>query len=355
MLHIYTEPPPPPPRANAASRFPNSNFPPPPKPPLFTAKTTKGSTPTTGSQKLARFHMPDARSSAYNRKEFDNAKTKTSDFKAWEHMRHGSGPLPRSRKDNTQSAKATSGTAEGGRAFNADRDAKDLNPRRPTSRQTDWEDKSDAGMSNPQRTSTMRPVPKVNGYAPTTSNAGDEPQARSAYFNVSRADRPTSSGNRSNMPPPPSRAPTAKKADPLQAFKERWGMLGHLGVSNVIPLTLLFMARRRTSRFLSYIDPQPQTRLEKAIHAPASTIASLWAPKITMPALHLQPLRALLGLHGRRDLTLCQRRPLTSVRTMMMTKRPRQHIYVPSRLPNQAVLGCELVLSSARTSIRTWG
>ena len=229
MLHTYTEPPPPPPRANAAPRSPNSNFPPPPKPPPFTAKTTKGPTPTTGSQKLARFHMPDARSSAYKRKEFDDAKTKTSDFKAWEHMRHGSGPLPRSCKDNTQSAKATSGTAEGGRAFNADRDAKDPNPRRPTSRQTDWEDNPDAGMSNPQRTSTMRPVPKVNGYAPTTPNAGDEPQARSAYFNVSRADRPTSSGNRSNMPPPPPRAPTAKKADPLQAFKEQMGNAGTFG------------------------------------------------------------------------------------------------------------------------------
>lgn len=91
MLHTYTEPPPPPPRANAAPRSPNSNFSPPPKPPPFTAKTTKGPTPTTGSQKLARFHMPDARSSACKRKEFDDAKTKTSDFKAWEHMRHGSG------------------------------------------------------------------------------------------------------------------------------------------------------------------------------------------------------------------------------------------------------------------------
>jgi len=84
-------------------------------------------------------------------------------------------------------------------------------------------------MLNPQRTSTMRPVPKVNGYAPTTPNAGDEPQARSAYFNVSWADRPTSSGNRSNMPPPPPRALTAKKAAPLQAFKEQMGNAGTFG------------------------------------------------------------------------------------------------------------------------------
>ena len=75
----------------------------------------------------------------------------------------------------------------------------------------------------------MRPVPKVNGYAPTTPNAGDEPQARSAYFNASRADRPTSSGNQSNMPPPPPRAPTAKKADRLQAFKEQMGNAGTFG------------------------------------------------------------------------------------------------------------------------------
>lgn len=60
----------------------------------------------------------------------------------------------------------------------------------------------------------------------------NEPQARSAFYNVSRGERPSPSRTQTNMPPPsrppPSagRAPTSKKPDPASAYTTSNGANG---------------------------------------------------------------------------------------------------------------------------------
>lgn len=218
LLHNYNGAPPPPPRTNAAARAATSNFPPPPKPPPFNPKP-KFSSPKTGPQKYSTFTAtPEAKTGTWRTKDANDAKTKTNDFKAWEHMRHGQGPIPKVRKE-PPTPEATFGPDI--RPPANDRDPNGSLPRRNTARRTDWEAMPDAGMSGTQRTGTFRvPPSKPNGYFPATPDAGDEPQARSAYFNVQQGERSTSSRGKTNMgPPPPPRAPTAKKPDPVQAFK----------------------------------------------------------------------------------------------------------------------------------------
>ena len=216
LLHTYTDAPPPPPRRNAAQRSPTSNFPPPPKPPAFKPQTNS-SPPRTGPSKYTQFNAADPPTSSYRRKDAEEARSKTNDFKAWEHMRHGQGPVPRARKEAPQPAKAS--TAQHGRYFSTGRDESGAFPKRANLRHTDWEDLPDAGMPNVSRANTTR-VPPKTGYAPGTPDAGDERQARSSYFNIGRGDRPTSSSRtQTTMPPPPPRAPTARRPDPLQGFK----------------------------------------------------------------------------------------------------------------------------------------
>ena len=134
-------------------------------------------------------------------------------------MRHGQGPIPRGRKES----KPASSQAERERHDYVGHNANNTMPRRTTPRRTEWENLPDAGMPNIKRSNTTtRLPPKSFTYAPSTPGVGgDEPQARSAYFNVSR-DRPNPSRAQTNMPPPPpptARAPTAKKSDGRPAFK----------------------------------------------------------------------------------------------------------------------------------------
>ena len=214
LLHTYTDAPPPPPRRPGWS-----NFPAPPPPPPTSAKKSAFSPPpsASGPQKYARFSTPDPPS--WRTRTTDDVKSKTNDFKAWEHMRHGQGPVPRGRKETKYSS------------FQSERDRQDYTgqnvnnntPKKTTHRRTEWENLPDAGMPNMQRSNSVRMPPKASTYAPSTPGAGnDESQARSAYFKISQ-DRPASSRAQTNMPPPPSRAPTAKKPDPLQAFKSSNG------------------------------------------------------------------------------------------------------------------------------------
>ena len=209
QLHTYAEAPPPPPRRPAGF----SNFPPPPPPPPMSSKKTtfSQSSGASGPQKYTRFNTSDPPS--WRTRTTDDPKSKTNDFKAWEHMRHGQGPIPRGRKETKPTG------------FQPEREFQDhtaqnnstSTPRRPAQRRTEWENLDDAGMPNMPRGTASRP--KSAAYAPATPGVGnDEPQARSAYFKLSQ-DRPPPSRVQTSMPPPPSRAPTAKRADPLKPFK----------------------------------------------------------------------------------------------------------------------------------------
>lgn len=212
LLHTYTDAPPPPPRPNVHSRPPNSKFaPPPPRPTPSSATKPTFPPPPSNSQKYARFNRPESATSWRNTNAED-AKSKTNDFKAWEHMRHGQGPIPRGRAVPPKPPKVA--PFQSARNVPSGREADDKVPKGTTPRQV-WEHRSDAGMT---RANTTRPPPKKTGFAPG-SPGGDEPQAHSAYFNISRGERPTTSRAQMNMAPPPGRTPTAKKPDPLQAFK----------------------------------------------------------------------------------------------------------------------------------------
>lgn len=220
LLHTYTDAPPPPPRNNPSRPPGFSNFPPPPRPHPTTPKKPTFPPPPSGAQKYARFSTPDPQS--WRTTDTDDAKSKRNDYRAWEHMRHGQGPIPRGRKD-TRPASSQPGPE---RSDYAGPNANNTMPKRTTPRRTEWENLPDAGMPNVKRANTTRLPPKSFSYAPSTPGAsGDEPQARSAYFSVTR-DRPVPPRAQTNMPPPPSpasRAPTAKKPDPSPAFKTSTG------------------------------------------------------------------------------------------------------------------------------------
>lgn len=110
---------------------------------------------------------------------------------------------------------ARASTFQPGREFN------ERVPRSTTRGRADYDQYPgvSAGMPGMAGTKTSR-SPKRPGFAPGTPGA-DEGQAPSAYFNVSRGERPASSRAQTNMPPPPSPAHTKKNHDPLQGFREK--------------------------------------------------------------------------------------------------------------------------------------
>ena len=189
----------------------NTNFPPPPSraPP----SASKSNFPPPPPNRYSTFGRAEATNS-WNGAGAEDAKTKTNNFKAWEQMRHEQGPLPGRNmppKTSTFSAgrEAGSGIPEGSM------------PKRPG---TDRFSDSYADSPGMPRSKTTR-VPKKPGFAPATPG-GDEPQAQrsSAYFNVSRGERPPAPRANVHFPPPPSRSgATAKKPDPFNAFKSTAG------------------------------------------------------------------------------------------------------------------------------------
>ena len=209
QLHTYTEAPPPPPRRPAGF----SNFPPPPPPPPMNTKKSafSQSSSSSGPSKYAKFNTPDP--PPWRTRPADDVKSKTNDFKAWEHMRHGQGPIPRGRKE-------TNRTGHGQEREFSDQTAPNVKtspPRRSANRRTEWENMTDAGMPNKPR--GFAPRVKTSTYAPSPPGTGsDEPQARSAYSKISQ-DRPAASRAHTGMPPPASRAPTAKIPTTFTKFK----------------------------------------------------------------------------------------------------------------------------------------
>ena len=212
MLHTYNGTSPPPTKPNVPPRPTPTGFPPPPRPPPAAAPKSQYPPPPSGAQKYARFNRPES-ASTWGSSGTDYAKAKTNDYKAWEQMKHGQGPIPR----RTVPPKAPrAATFLPGREPNGGF-SRDSNRGR-----AEWERFQD-GMPGITRSNTSRVSPKRSGFAPSTPG-GDESQAPSAYFNVSRGERPNSSRAQTNMPPPPSPAPTKKKPDPLQSVRDRMGV-----------------------------------------------------------------------------------------------------------------------------------
>lgn len=209
-----SRPPKPPPR----SPQPNAPPPPPRQPPPFTRNPFPPPPPPAGSR---RSHVPprnDTRSS-WAQASAEDARAKTNDFKAWEQMRHGQGPVPSTGTAPRYSAKSA--------AFSPGRDHgggrhTDSMPKRPNRDHLDDAYSHVPGVSTSHTTRT----PTKAGFAPGTPG-GDEPPARnsSAYFNVFRAERAATSRDGAHAPPPPKR-PTApaKRADPLQSFRNHAGV-----------------------------------------------------------------------------------------------------------------------------------
>lgn len=224
LLHTYAGSSSSPTRPSVPTRSPMSDFPPPPRPPPYTATKNTFTPHTSGAQRYKDFrNRPEP--ATWRGASTDDPKTKISDFKAWDSMRtprRGEGPIPSQTQRRTVPPKAARPPpVPPGRETNG-KAAKDPSPRRPG---WDHVPEPHAGMPGTTRADTSRGPPQKNGFAPTTPGAGDEPQARSAYFTVGRGERPASSRSHTQMPPPPipGHAPTSKRPDPLAPFKDKVG------------------------------------------------------------------------------------------------------------------------------------
>ena len=185
-----------------------SDFPPPPRPPPYTPNRSTFSPPPSAARKYDKYSRT---STGWSNVDPADARAKNNDFKAWEQMRHGQPTMPSRRAPPPQwspgrSAFDMKNTSPPGRASYGPAPKP---PRRP------WEDLKDAGMPpNLSRANTARPSPKKGGFAPASAEQ-DEGQVPSARYNVFSNDR---SKHASAMPPPPPRAPTSKRPDPMPAF-----------------------------------------------------------------------------------------------------------------------------------------
>ena len=217
MLHTYTSPvrPNPPPRAAA------SNFPPPPRrTPQASASTSFPPPPPSGSSRYTN-HMRADPANAY-KSPADDAKARANAFRAWEQMRHGQGVPPQARPVPPRPTKPA--------AFQPEREPMSYPPKEPTQRPM-WDQGKEPhpGLPKMARSNTTR-VPKKGGFAPGFS-VGDEPSARntSAYFNVSKGERPDISRTSFEPRPPPPPHPSngrsnLNRPDPLKAFRPHSGV-----------------------------------------------------------------------------------------------------------------------------------
>ena len=222
LLHNYVGSTSSPTKPSVPTRSPMTDFPPPPRPPPYTATKSTSAPHSSGAQRYKDFRTR-PETTTWRGASTDDPKTKTSDFKAWESMRtprRGEGPIPSQRR--TVPPKAARPPPVPPRGDANGRAHKDPSPRRGT-----WEQPQEphASMPGPTRVGTGRGPPQKNGFAPSTPGAGDEPQARSAYFTVGRGELPANARSQTHMPPPPppGHAPTSKRPDPLAPFKDKVG------------------------------------------------------------------------------------------------------------------------------------
>ena len=214
-------------------RSPNVNFPPPPrrapppatsasKPPPFPA------TPSAGTGRYAPYAQTQTERNTWTNSREDT-QARTNAFEAWKHMRHGTnlpprGVPPRSQRSPQRPAKAFA-------SQNARETGNEVPKMSTPKARSGWDQFQEprGGFPGISRSNTTR-VPKTGGFAPATPG-GDEPPARntSAYFNVSRGERPPTSRSHTHVPPPPpGPAPPTKKTeslrpDPLKPFKSHSG------------------------------------------------------------------------------------------------------------------------------------
>ena len=221
LLHTYAGSSSSPTRPSVPTRSPMTDFPPPPRPPPYHTAKNSSTTYSSGAQRYKDFRTR-PETTTWRGTSTDDPKIKTNDFKAWESMRNprrGEGPIPSQRRTvpPKRPVPVPPGRETNGKA------PKDSSPRR-----AGWDHgpESHAGMSGTTKPDTGRGPTQKNGFAPSTPGAGDEPQARSAYFTVGRGERPTNTRSQTHMPqpPPPGHAPASKRPDPLAPFKDKVGL-----------------------------------------------------------------------------------------------------------------------------------
>lgn len=199
-------------------RSPATNFPPPPRPPPATATKTGHPAPPPGTNRYTQYTKAEAANARANANADDN-QTKANAFKAWEQMRHGTGPPPTSRVP-PRTARFSAKPAPNGFAD-------DSTPPRRTAYDQFQDSQSAPRMS---RANTTR-VPKKTAFATGTFTADETSTPKKTPFNnVPRPERPPRANPTFAMPPPAGH----RKPDPLQPFKPHAGPDGHISNSDRI-------------------------------------------------------------------------------------------------------------------------
>lgn len=199
-------------------RSPAANFPPPPPRPPPPTATKAGHPAPSGTNRYTQYAKAEASSGRANA---DDNQTKANAFKAWEQMRHGTGPPPSSRVP----PRGTRPTFPARPVPNGSSD--DSTPPRRTAYEQFQETQGAPRMS---RANTTR-VPKKTAFAAGAFAGEETPAPKKPHFNgIPHAERP-SRGNANFAVPP---APGHRKPDPLQPFKPHTGPDGHFTKSERI-------------------------------------------------------------------------------------------------------------------------
>lgn len=213
-------------RPNVPPRTPTTNFPPPPKSPYSSSRSNYPPPPTgDGRYGSSPFGPRNGRSAEDIRTSEQRA---NNVFKAWEQMRTGQGPTPKTPKASNFASAREPGNAMPEASQKAS----------GWDRYTEYRHANPVSSPGMSRSKSTR-IPKNPGFsAGTTSGSGDEPPSRhhSAYFNVSKGDPPPpppppplrdskyfppppspAARDSRYFPPPPSR--TFVRKEPLKSFK----------------------------------------------------------------------------------------------------------------------------------------
>ena len=195
-------------RPNVPPRTPTSNFPPPPKAPYASASRSNYQPPPTGSGRYG--SSPFGPRNGRSAEDIRTSEQRNNIYKAWEQMRTGQGPTPKTPK----ASPFTSPREPGNRMPEA------------SPKVSGWDRYAEYRHANPDfspgmsRSKSTR-IPKNSGFsAEETSGVAEEPSSRhySAHFNVSKGDPPPPPPRDSKyFPPPPSR--TFARKEPLKSFK----------------------------------------------------------------------------------------------------------------------------------------
>lgn len=216
LLHTYSNATPSTSRSKP-TRPSTTNFPPPPPPPPFTAKKPHFAPQSSGAQKYTRFNRPETATWTGSTSSTDDSKARTSDYKAWESMRRGTGPIPQKRTAPSKAPRAPT--------FQAGLETNGATPKEPSPRRSGWDHFQETHANTPgvARANTSRNPTQT--FDPRTP--GEEPSTQSAYSHIFQ-ERPTSSRFKTHMaapppPPPPNRPPIMKRHDPPPPFKDKVG------------------------------------------------------------------------------------------------------------------------------------